>query len=425
MKFLFLILLIGILVSCDSQKDLSPLDESAEKLVKLTLMAGTYDEDLVDSYIGDIKIDSADEFDLDYLRIEFKKLYDKIEKIEIQNDSLLIRKKYQLGIIKAVQIRLKILNNEPVTFLEECRDIYQYEPEILPYSHFDSILVELADFLGSQADLPTIYAEYRAKFKIANSRIDESFQKSVKKSASVTKKYIDMPDNESIHIEYVQGAPWSAYNWYKGNYNSLIQLNLHSDIHIERILDLAAHESYPGHHVYYSLREKMYYRDLGYKEFSIYTLFSPVSFLAEGTAVYGNDLVFPENEKIEFIRKEISYKGQYSDIELRNYFKILKLMSKLDESQVTIAKQFIDKEIDENTALTLLAKYGLESQSGSMRRLEFIKRYRSYIINYTSGKKLVEQYINKMAGDDHNKKWEVYKEILEQPYLPPDLVKQL
>lgn len=425
MKYLLLIISILIITSCNTQKDVLPLDESAERLVKLTLMAGTYDEDLVDSYIGDITIDSSEEFDIVYLKEEFKKLYKKIENLKSDGNSFQIRKNYQLGIIKAIQTRLKILDNEPVTFLEECRDIYQYEPEIYPYSHFDSILVELADYLGYQADLSTIYADYRSKFKISNSKIDEAFQKSIKKSASVTKKYIQMPDSESVHIEYVDGAPWSAYNWYKGNYKSLIQLNKQADVHIERVLDLAAHESYPGHHVYYSLREKMYYRDLGYPEFSIYTLFSPVSFLAEGTAVYGNELVFPENEKIEFIRNEITYKANYSDVDLKNYFKILKLISKLDESQVTIAKQFIDKEISENEALTLLAKYGLESQSSAKRRLEFIKRYRSYIINYTSGKKLVEQYINKKAGDNHDKKWKVYKEILENPYLPPDLVKQL
>lgn len=66
-------------------------------------------------------------------------------------------------------------------------------------------------------------------------------------------------------------------------------------------------------------------------------------------------------------------------------------------------------------SITLLEKYGLE----------FIKKHRSYIIYYTSGKKLIEQYINKKAGNNHDEKRKAYKEILKNPYLRPDLVKQL
>ena len=120
--------------------------------------------------------------------------------------------------------------------------------------------------LDGEGDIRERFAKYREKFKIEYKQVNEAFQKSIQTAAQITKEHIKLPDSESVRIEYLDGAPWSAYNWYKGNYKSLIQLNKLADIYIERVFDIAAHESYPGHHVYYSLREKEYYRDKGYVE---------------------------------------------------------------------------------------------------------------------------------------------------------------
>ena len=425
MKYIIILISIILLFSCKSNENVSPLGDTGIRLVELTLMAGTVDEYLIDSYIGNLSIDTAIKYDIKDLKNQIDSLISVVEKIPTKDDSQKYRKNYQLGILKATLTRLRVINNEKVTFNEECTSIYQFSPEIYEYEHFDSIIVELDKFLDGNGDLLKRISSYRSNFKVENSDVDIAFKKAVKKSSVETKKYIKIPKVESIEIEYVYGAPWSAYNWYKGNYKSLIQVNKRVDIHLERILDLAAHESYPGHHVYYSLREKDFYRDSNYVEFSIYTLFSPVSFLAEGTAVYGNDLVFPKQNKIDFIRNEITGKYKYSNSELENYFLFLDLLNKLESVQITIARDYIDKKIDDEAAIKLLEKYGLESEESAMRRLSFIKRYRSYIINYTAGKKLVEQYINKKAENSHPKKWEVYKEILTMPYLPPDLVKEL
>lgn len=423
MKFILFIFLLSI-ISC-SYLDKSPLDETAERLVELTLKAGTIDENLVDSYIGTIEIDTTEEYNIDDLKKSFELLTKDILEIDADTESKMYRKNYQIGIANAVITRLRVLNAEKISFIDECENIYQYTPEVKEYEYFDSLLIEVDNYLAGDESLPIKLSNYRQKFKIKYSKIDEAFRKSVEEARKVTSNYITLPDSESVVIEYLDGAPWSAYNWYQGKYKSLIQVNMQSNIYLERVLDLAAHESYPGHHVYYSLRDKMYYQDSGFVEFSIYTLFSPVSFLAEGTAVYGNDLVFPGDRKIDFLRSEITGKYKYTYQELKEYFDLQELFSKLDEVQITIARDYIDKKISDETALKYIQKYGLESENSSYRRLDFIRRYRSYIINYTAGKQLVDSYIRKKAGNDNEKKWQVYKDILEKPYLPSDLVRAL
>ena len=69
-------------------------------------------------------------------------------------------------------------------------------------------------------------------------------------------------------------------------------MNTDLPIFIDRAIDLACHEGYPGHHVYNALLEKNLMRDRGGSEFSVYALFSPQSLIAEGTANYGIEVAF-------------------------------------------------------------------------------------------------------------------------------------
>lgn len=51
-----------------------------------------------------------------------------------------------------------------------------------------------------------------------------------------------LPEGESFEVRCVTDKPWSAYNWYRGNYHSLIEVNSELPIFIDRAFDLAAHE---------------------------------------------------------------------------------------------------------------------------------------------------------------------------------------
>ena len=73
-----------------------------------------------------------------------------------------------------------------------------------------------------------------------------------------------------------------------------------SAVYIDRAIDLACHEGYPGHHVYNALLEKHLVRDRGWPEFSVYPLFSPQSLIAEGTANFGIEVAFPGAERVAF-----------------------------------------------------------------------------------------------------------------------------
>ena len=117
-----------------------------------------------------------------------------------------------------------------------------------------------------------------------------------------TLPHAELPAGESFTVEFVTNKSWSGYNWYQGNYRSLIQVNTDLPIYIDRAVDLACHEGIPGHHVYNALLEKHLMRDRGWVEASVYALFSPQSLIAEGTANYGIEVAFPGDERLAFER---------------------------------------------------------------------------------------------------------------------------
>ena len=71
---------------------------------------------------------------------------------------------------------------------------------------------------------------------------------------------------ESFRYELVSDYPWGAYNWYLGDAHSLIQFNTDVPLNALGLLDICAHEGYPGHHTEAMLKEKHLYQEQGIAE---------------------------------------------------------------------------------------------------------------------------------------------------------------
>jgi hypothetical protein len=48
-------------------------------------------------------------------------------------------------------------------------------------------------------------------------------------------------------------------------------------------------------------------------------------------------------------------------------------------------------------------------------------KYRSYVITYNHGLKLVGDWVEKQAKGDRDKRWEVFTELISTPQLPSGL----
>lgn len=416
---LALVCTLLLLVSCtdinEPQESPMTLNQVAERYVKLSLSIGYHHGSYVDAYYGPEEWRSDEKIALTTLQAKAETLINDIESIEGDKNQQL-RKELLLIQTRAAKAFIGQLNGDKLSFDEESQAFYDAVSPKSNNAKFNSILEKLDSLVPGEGELSTRMIAFNDNFVIAKDKLDTVFTAAINESRIRTKKYIDLDEQENFSLEYVTDKVWSGYNWYKGNSYSLIQMNTDFPIHIDRAIDLASHEGYPGHHVFNSLMEKHLVDGKGWMEYSVYPLFSPLSLLAEGSANYGIEVAFNREERMKF-EKAVLFPLAGLNVEQADlYYEIQELMQELSYAGNMVAQQYLDGEIDKNTAIELQMKYSLTSREKSTQRIGFVEVNRAYVINYNLGQDIVKHYVEKLVGDgDEEKKWQVFMDLLSNP----------
>jgi hypothetical protein len=390
----------------------------AEHYVKLVLALGEHDPDTVDAYYGPPQWrDEAKGRSLAEIRREAEALRSAAAKPPLSDRTAYLSRQLQ-----ALLARVSMLEGKRMRFDEESKALYDAVAPHLLEAHFRALLVDLDRELPGRGVVADRYDAFRQDFVVSRPKLDAVFQKAIAGCRARTLAHIPLPDGESFTVEYVNDKAWSGYNWYQGGFRSLIQVNTDLPIFIDRVIDLACHEGYPGHHVYNMLLEKTLVRDRGWVEFSVYALFSPQSLIAEGSANYGIDVAFPAAERAAYEGREIFPLADLDPSRAEAYYRIHELASKLSYAGNEAARRYLDGEIGGEAAAEWLTTYALMAPDRARQRVRFFDKYRSYVINYNLGKDLVREYVERLAAGDEEKRWRVFADLLASPRLPSALV---
>jgi hypothetical protein len=404
------------------------MDRAGEEYVKLVLALGTHDADYVDAYYGPPEWRAAAEREkppVGEIQARATALVTSLGDAPPPGaDSLdRLRHSYLVKQLAALGARARMLRGERLSFDEESRALYDAVAPTNDAAHFQRILDQLERLLPGDGPLTERYGAFRQRFVIAPERLDTVFAAAVTACRERTLRYVELPSRESFVVEYVNGKPWSGYNWYQGNYHSLIQVNTDLPIYIDRAVDLACHEGYPGHHVYNALLEQRLVRERGWVEFSVYPLFSPQSLIAEGSANFGIAMAFPGDERVDFERGTLFPLAGLDADEAQTYYRVQDLVHELSYADNEAARQYLDGDMDAAAAAAWLRRYALMSPGAAEQRVRFFDRYRSYVINYNLGQDFVRDYVAREAGAQASaeRRWAVFTGLLASPRLPSDL----
>ncbi len=426
-RYLFILLLVTALARVNAAEQ-SP-DEIAQAYVKLVLAMGEHDKDYVDAYYGPPEWKAAaakEKKPLAAIREEAMELFGSVSQLRAPDVEIeRLRLDYLAKQLSALEARVRIVQGEKMTFDQESRALYDAVAPVKTEAHFQKVLDQLEPKIPGKGPLGPRYEEWRKQFIIPREKLDAVFQLAIKACRERSLAKIKLPPNESFTVEYVTGKSWGGYNWYQGGFRSLIQVNTDLPTFIDRAIDLAAHEGYPGHHVYNVLLEKNLMRDRGWVEFSVYPLFSPQSLIAEGSANFGKEVVFTSAERIAF-EKTVLFPAAGLDPEsAENYYAVQALTQELSYAGNEAARRFLNGEIDAEATKAWLQKYALMDEKRAAQRLRFIEQYRSYVINYNLGEDLVRRYIAREGGtaDQPEKRWQEFEKLISSPRLPSGLGK--
>ena len=405
------------------------MNSIAERYVKLVLALGQHDPDYVDAFYGPPEWKTEAEREktpLTEIRISTERLIAEIPELtdaDRQDQLVVLRHDYLHRQLEALGARVRMLEGAKLTFDEESQALYDAVAPTHPDSYFDATLKEIALALPGDGPLVDRYEAFRRRFVVSADRLSRVFDRAIGECRERTLRHITLPANESFTVEYVRGKPWSGYNWYQGSYRSLIQVNTDLPIYIDRAIDLACHEGYPGHHVYNALLEKHLVHDRGWVEFSVYALFSPQSLIAEGTANYGIEVAFPGGERLAFERDVLFPLAGLDGSQAAAYAKIRTLVDRLSYAGNEAARRYLNGESTRTQTVDWLTRYAMMPAAAAEQRTRFFDTYRSYVINYNLGKDLVKQYVESKGGIESRpeRRWREFGRLLASPRLPSAL----
>lgn len=407
----------------------SPLDAIAEQYVRLVLSVGCHDKDYVDAYYGP----PAWKTDIERTQPSLASITSQAETllhtitttpVPADDPSVLLRREYLARQTAALAARARLLQGSRMLFDDEAQALYDVTPPSFAEEHFEHLLANVGSLLPGTGEIPDRYQRFLQDFVIPKDRLDRVFTAAIAEGRRQTVAWIPLPEREHFAVEYVTDKPWSGYNWYQGGGKSLIQVNSDFPITIDRAVDLACHEGYPGHHVYNTLLEHHLVRGRGWMEFAVYALFSPQSMIAEGTANFGIAMALPGPGRVAFERDTLFPLAGLDPTRAGEYYRVHAVVQQLAYAGNEAARRYLDGLISREEAAAWLTRYALMSPDRALQRTRFFDTYRSYVINYNVGQDLVRKYVEARGGTPENLKqrWTVFAELLSTPRVPSGLL---
>ena len=400
------------------------LNQAAEQYVKLGLELGEYDKDYVDAYLGPEEWKKNAKAQLrskQQLATDISQLLHNLDTLDIAKQDLKLRHKALFRNVRAMDVRARMLVGETFSFAEEARLIYDANIAQYDFTKFDQALSEINKLVPGEGDLAQRVDSFRSRFSVAEEKVSDLVNLAIAECKKRSDRFIPLPNNERFELEYVTAKSWSGYNWYQGDNKSLMQINQDFPMQIDRAIGLGCHEGYPGHHVWNVLIENNLLGKNGWVEFSIFPLFSPYALIAEGSANYGVDLAFPDNQKVMFEREFLFPLAGLDPATAEVLDKLNNLTSQLSHSITATAQLYLNGEISREAAIEQRRKYSLVSQARAEQSVRFIEQYRAYVLNYNLGKDIVSAYINKQSQDEAGR-WLAFERMLTELSTASDMM---
>lgn len=412
------------------------LNEIGEQYLRLVLALGEHDPDYVDAYYGDVAIrdevkrQAASPAQIEQRAQRLLAGVDGADSPQFQTrpEMVALRRAYLTKQLAALIARAQMLQGTKFSFDEEARALYDTTAPHYQESDFAPLLARIEKRLPVEKgdagrSLAERYNRYIERYAVPAARLEKVMALALDEARTRSYQHLPMPIGEHVELALVSGKPWSAYNWYQGRLQSRIEINTELPIPVSRVIELAAHEGYPGHHVYNALLENGLVIGQHWQEFSVYALFSPQSLIAEGTADFGVGLAFPGKDLLAFTRQLFRAAG-FKPAEAARYLEIVEAAQALKPAGIEAARRYLDGTTTAEETVIWMQRFLLYSPERAAQRLKFIEKYRAYIINYSWGEALVrghvERHGNARAGSPEQ--WQQFFQLISMPRTPSMLL---
>ena len=399
------------------------IDDAARTYVGLALALGDRDADSLDSYHGPPAWQEAarrEHATLAEIRRRAVALANTL-KAGRAGDTAdgATRRAFLLAQLSAITSRIDILQGARPSFADETRMLFGLDAGDAapatdsgarqPERSADAVRAELDRLLPGGGDLAVRYAAFDRQFLVGADRLPAVLSRAIEGCRAATRAHLELPAGERVAVEYVHDLPWSAFTRYEGRSISRVQVNAAMPLTVDRALDLACHETYPGHHTIAVLVDGRFGDTR--PEFFVQPLFSMQSALHEAAASLAPALAFSDAARTAFERDELFPLAGLDSGQAARHVAAGRLVDRLHTIEADIARKYLDDDLDFPRAAAALERDALMPSAEAT--LKFLNQFRSYAATYTLGRDRLERVV------DHD--WAVYRRAVTDPAqrLPP------
>lgn len=394
-----------------------PLDSISTDYVRLAFRMESHIDGLIDAYDGPADIRDAavaapatpDELvrDADAL----------VERISIE-DIELTRVDYLTAQVSALATLARKLAGEEIAYVDEVRQLFDVDADRIPDDAYAAAIETLDEALPGAGTVAERLQRWKKQFEISTDQARLAAETIMDEVRSRTAALVTLPEGEAVEIAFVSDKPWSGYNWYLGRARSLVEINTDLPIRANALLNLMAHEGYPGHHTEHALKEIRLYHERGYGEHAIQLINTPECLISEGIATLAESMIFNKNEGT---RWQAEHVWQPFGIE-----------ADPDREARIVDAQWVLRSVGGNAALLMhqegrpeeevvryLMEYGLSTEEEARHRLQFIADplWRPYIFTYHVGRDLLARWLDHAQENDETRESRFVR-LLEEQLTP-------
>jgi hypothetical protein len=394
-------------------------NDLVREYILLAVELGERDPDSLDFYVGSDPMVEKGRLapeDIDSLHRSAVRLSGQVQALPESAQVDAQKKASLLAQIGAIILRTEQLQGKNRTFDEESHIFFGVvAPRDVDAGQRKLVRERLAGLLGKEKATAEAYSRFDARFIVPPNRVPAVLNTALQQCKTLTLEHMKLPAGEHVDIEYVFHKPWSAFSHYLGNAHSLIQINMDYPLTVDRILNLACHEGYPGHHVFNTMRDQTVIRGMHLDEFRVQPTFSPQSYLSEAAASYSPQLVLSSFERLHIERDLLFPIAGLKGLNAEQYLEVEDLVNQLHTAEPSIARDYLDGRLEWARSVDALEHEVLMEHGETF--LLYLNEYRSYMLSYTLGSDAVQRFVEDGHPTDAER-WRRYLSLMKNPFVP-------
>jgi hypothetical protein len=179
--------------------------------------------------------------------------------------------------LAALETALEWLNARSIPYSDLVERCHGVRPRIVPEEQFAAAHDALDGALPGRGDVRRRYQAWLDTQLVAPDRLSRGLDALAAELGRLTRERFDLPGGDDVMFELVREKPWGGNADYLGGLRTRVLINQDRPIGAPRLLELVAHEAYPGHHTESTCHER-----LGRPELLVYVYPTPQALISEG-----------------------------------------------------------------------------------------------------------------------------------------------